>query len=120
MKNILVIDGALNCAYDIYASTHETFKEIFPKKGQDIEFIDDFIARVGKKRAIKLLKPLWAMRQEKRRVRGIHGTLFYQLSFKKEFYPNKRDDDLDKGLGRPHLQPSRLRPQAAIRRKLKR
>jgi hypothetical protein len=104
MKNILVIDGALNCAYNIYASSNETFKEIFPGKSQDIEFIEDFFARVGKKRAAKLLKPLWENRQEKHLARGIHGTLFYELKFKKKFYPNKREEDLGQGIGPGWLQ----------------
>jgi len=96
MKNIQVIDGADNCAYSIFAATNKTFAEIFPGKGQDVEFIDDFFARVGKKRAAELLKPLWKLRLEKPHVQGIHGTLFYQLEHKKKYYPNKREDDFDK------------------------
>jgi hypothetical protein len=96
MKNIQVIDGADNCAYSVFAATDKIFDEIFPGEGQDVEFVDDFFARVGKKRAAELLKPLWKLRLEKHRIRGIHGTLFYQLNHKKEFYPNKREDDFGK------------------------
>ncbi len=31
MKNIQVIDGALNCVYDIFPLTDEDFSVIFPK-----------------------------------------------------------------------------------------
>jgi len=96
MKNIQIIDGARNCTYSVFAATNKTFDEIFPGKGQDVEFIDDFFARVGKKRASELLKPLWTLRQDKRQIRGIHGTIFYGLRHKKKFYPKKREDDFDK------------------------
>ena len=47
MKNIQVIDGASNCSYDIYAVTEEEFHVLFPDAGQDIEFIEDAIDRIG-------------------------------------------------------------------------
>lgn len=50
MKYIQIIDGAQNCGYWIYGITDDLFEEIFPEKGQDIEFIDDFIDRVGEKK----------------------------------------------------------------------
>ncbi len=40
MKNIQVIDGAVNCVYDIFAATEEEFDLIFPS-GQDVAFIDE-------------------------------------------------------------------------------
>jgi len=94
MKNIQVIDGADNCAYSVFQASDKTFKEIFPGKGQDIEFIDDFFDRVGKRRAAKLLQPLWKGYQDKRQISGIHGTLFYELKFKRKFYPTKREIDI--------------------------
>ena len=44
VKNIQVIDGALNAVYDIFQATDEEFALIFPP-GQDIAFIDEVIAR---------------------------------------------------------------------------
>jgi hypothetical protein len=32
-------------------------------------------------------------------AQGIHGTLFYQLDYKKEYYPSKRESDV---AGPPH------------------
>src|SRR5579871_5330834 len=49
-KNIQVIDGAENCTYSVYATNAEAFREMFPD-GQDIEFADDLIVRLGQKRA---------------------------------------------------------------------
>ena len=92
MKNIQVIDGAENCAYDTFAATDKEFALIFPA-GQDIEFIDDFVRRVGKKRAGKVLAALWRRRQNKKEIQGLHGTLFYELAFKKKYYPTKKDNE---------------------------
>jgi hypothetical protein len=44
MKNIQVIDSALNCVYDIFAATDEEFALIFPP-GEDVAFIDELLAR---------------------------------------------------------------------------
>jgi hypothetical protein len=93
VKNIQVIDGAINAAYNIYAATDEQFALIFPD-GADIEFIEDFIERVGEDAAGKILAPLWGRRINKADVVGIHGTLFYELrDIKKHYYPNKRFSD---------------------------
>jgi hypothetical protein len=43
MKNIQVIDGAMNAAYAIFAVTDEEFSALFPGEGQDVEFIEDVI-----------------------------------------------------------------------------
>lgn len=93
MKNIQVIDGADNTAYNIYETTDEAFSLIFPD-GADIEFVEDFIKRVGKARAGAILSPLWDRRLNKPDVNGIHGTLFYELKKqKKRYYPNKKFSD---------------------------
>lgn len=96
-KNIQVIDGALNCTYDIFAATERDFAAIFPR-GRDIEFIEDFGKRVKAKRGNAILQRLWEARVDKKRVRGIHGTLFYQLSFKKKYYPTKKESEMVTGL----------------------
>jgi hypothetical protein len=97
MKNIQVIDGASNCAYDIYATTDEDFSAIFPAPGQDIQFIED----INDSTAIKqILARMWQHRIPKSEVNGIDGTLFYELTEKKQFYPNRQELDLTNGLGR--------------------
>jgi hypothetical protein len=92
MRNIQVIDGALNATYDVFQATDEEFAAIFIGSS-DVEFIDDFIARVGEEEAQRTLEPIWSRRIDKKAVQGIHGTLFFELDFKKKYYPNKRDSD---------------------------
>ena len=58
MKNIQVIDGANNCSYDIFAVTDDEFKILFPDPGQDIEFIEDAIARVGEDKLGAIIRPI--------------------------------------------------------------
>ena len=99
LKTILIIDGAANCAYDCFQADDELFAAIFPADGQDIEFIEDFGAREADGRLNHLFAAMWKRPVAKTNIRGIDGTLFYGLQEKKEFYPNKRDSDLN-GTGR--------------------
>lgn len=88
MKNIQVIDGARNSAYDIFAATEEEFSLIFPL-GQDVAFIDEVMAR----RPEMSLDDIWKRRIPKRQAMGIHGLLFYELDYKKQYYPTRRDEE---------------------------
>ena len=98
MPNIQVIDGAQNCTYDVFEIAEVDFREIFPSDGQDVEFIEDFEARAGRDRAALLLSRVWDRRIDKKRVMGIHGTLFYELrEIKKRFYPTKREAEMSTG-----------------------
>ncbi|HTO07360.1 MAG TPA: hypothetical protein VMR86_09930 [Myxococcota bacterium] len=94
MKNVQVIDDARNCSYDIFSATDEDFYALFPAQGQDIEFIDDFIERVGDPRAKDICDRLWSVRADKKGVTGIQGTLFYGLEYKKKYYPTKREREM--------------------------
>lgn len=93
MKNIQVIDGAINCVYSIFQVEDSTFEKIFPEPGQNIEFIEDLIERISEKELDEIMTPVWRNRIEKEDAIGIHGTLFYELLSKKKFYPNKRESD---------------------------
>lgn len=97
-NNIQVIDGALNCTYSIFAVSLGDFKEIFPEEGQDIEFLNDFTERVGNNHASEILNRLWLAPVSKKIVSGIHGTLFYELDYKKRFYPTKKESEMVIGL----------------------
>lgn len=90
MKNIQVIDGADNCSYDIYAATDDEFAAIF-LGDTDIEFVEDLVLRLGEEEAGELLTPLWGRRVDKKRVNGIHGTLFFELKRKAVYYPTKKE-----------------------------
>ncbi len=93
-KNIQVIDGALNCGYEIFSTTVKDFFLIFPDPGQDIEFSDQFFARVGNEVAERVTTQLWKSRMDKKAIKGIHGTLFYGLEKKKQFYPTRRESEM--------------------------
>ena len=92
MKNMQIIDGAENCAYDIFAATDEEFAAIFPVD-QDVAFIDDVYARGDSQGLDQIFAAIWKRRIPKRDVMGIHGILFYDLDFKKPYYPTLRDEE---------------------------
>jgi hypothetical protein len=91
-RNIQVIDGALNTVYDIFQATDEEFALIFPE-GQDIAFIDEVMARGLEKELDEAFDRIWTRRIAKRDAMGIHGILFYELEYKKEFYPTRSDEE---------------------------
>jgi hypothetical protein len=103
MKNIQVIDGAINCAYDVFAATEAEFALIFTGAGQDIQFIEDIQDNLLVQKA---LVNLWQRRITKSDIQGIHGTLFYGLSEKQQFYPNKMEIDLTLSGGRAIINPT--------------
>jgi hypothetical protein len=93
MKNVQVIDEALNCTYGIFAAEDKEFEKLFPD-GTDIEFNDDLFTRLGESEATTLLGKIWKRPVYKKSVIGIHGTLFYGMSHKKQYYPTKRDSEM--------------------------
>ena len=95
MKNIQVIDAAANCSFSVYAATDEDFATIFHLPGQDVEFVEDLTARIGSQAAGSVVIKATSRRLDKRQASGIHGTLFFGLSERKKWYPNKREGDLD-------------------------
>lgn len=92
MKNIQIIDGADNCVYDVFAATEDEFALIFPQ-GTDIAFIDEVMQRADGYAIDQAFEAIWARRVPKPAVQGIHGTLFYELQSKKQYYPTRRDED---------------------------
>lgn len=93
MKNIQVFDGAENATFSIFQATEEEFAALFPLPGQDIEFIDDAIRRLGRD-IEKYTVPLWSRPVRKSDAMGIHGTLFYQWGERKHYFPkSKREID---------------------------
>ncbi|WP_460318504.1 hypothetical protein [Pseudomonas ogarae] len=100
MKNIQIIDGALNCVYDIFAAEDDEFALIFPD-GTDIAFIDEVYARGDGIMLDSAFEQIWARRVEKSRANGIHGTIFFELEEKKIYYPNRRDCDAVNANGTP-------------------
>jgi hypothetical protein len=95
MKNIQIIDGAVNATFSVFQATEEEFAAIFPD-GRDMELIEDLIERLGDETAGSVLAPLWNRPILKREVIGIHGTLFYDNELRREHIPqSKREVDWD-------------------------
>ena len=96
-KNIQVINGSYNCCYSIYSIEEKYFDLMFPN-GQDIEFVSDFVSRVGKRLGNRILRELWKNEVDRKLINGIHGTLFddYEecdcgkdITKKKKYYLSK-------------------------------
>ncbi len=59
MKNIRIVDGALNATFSVFQATDDEFSAIFPAVGQDIELTQDLIERLGDEKAGRILGPIW-------------------------------------------------------------
>lgn len=92
MKNIQVIDSAVNSVYDIFEATEGEFQLIFPGE-QDVAFIDEVYARADRESLDAALEAIWERRISKKKVSGIHGLLFYELENKKPYYPTRKDEE---------------------------
>ena len=95
MKNILVVDGAENCAFSVCRIDHADFAIVFPNPGQDVEFIEDLVGRIGDARTAGVVQRSTTRRIHKRDAIGVHGTLFFGLPDRRKYFPNKREDDVD-------------------------
>lgn len=95
MKNVQVVDDAVNCTYDVFSIDDDGFGRLFPD-GTDVEFEDDVVARLGEAEAAALLGRLWTSRADKKTLTGIHGTFFFGEGCvdKKPFYPTKREAEM--------------------------
>jgi len=105
VKTIMIVDEAVNCAYDCFLATEHLFAAVFPGEGQDIEFIEDFLSRRQGEELDQEFSSMWKRPVLKQEVCGIDGILFYGLLHKKKFYPNERNSDLD-GSGRQLVRSS--------------
>jgi hypothetical protein len=59
-----------------------------------VEFAEDFFEWVGEEKGTQTTVDLWKRPVAKKDVRGIHGTLFYQLTHKRRYYPTKRESEM--------------------------
>jgi hypothetical protein len=92
MKNVQIIDGAMNGVYDVFAVSDRDFRKLFPGD-TDVAFIDEVFSRLGARRSGEILGRASKRRREKRTIVGLLGTLFYQLEKKKQFYRTRRDEE---------------------------
>ena len=95
MKNIQIIDGAENATFSIFQATDAEFGAIFPD-GRDIELAEDLFARLGEAQARAVVEPMWERPILKRDALGIHGSLFYGWTGRRQHLPaSKREVDMD-------------------------
>ncbi len=92
MKNVQIIDGAINCVYDIFSMTEDEFRVIFIENS-NIAFIEDIYERENPELLDSIFDKIWKRRLKKEDVIGVHGIIFYELAAKKIYYPTLRDED---------------------------
>jgi hypothetical protein len=95
VKNIQVIDGALNCTFSIFQATEEEFALLFPVSRQDIQYAEDLVLLPDQERVEAALRQIWERPIRKQDALGIHGTLFYELERYKALYREKREDAVE-------------------------
>jgi hypothetical protein len=108
MKNIQVIDGALNCTFSIFEATDEEFALLFPERGQEIQFAEDLRHLVAEEELVSMLIRIWERPIRKRDAQGIHGTLFCGLDRYRRIYRQKREDGVDPRSGDVNAAQRRL------------
>jgi len=88
MKNIQVIDGAMNSTFEIYAIPDDLFEALFPD-GADIAFADDL------EENLPGITELYSRSVLKKQVVGIHGTLHLSLSnVDRKYFPTRREKEV--------------------------
>ncbi len=95
MRNIQIINGALNCTFSIFQATDEEFALLFPEPHQDIQYAEDLESLPRQEEIWSALNRIWERPIRKQDAHGIHGTLFYQLERYKTWYRGKREDAID-------------------------
>jgi hypothetical protein len=95
LKNIQIIDRAVNATFSVFQATEDEFLAIFPAVGQDMAFFEDFVARYGEQ-SERILGPIWERPILKSDAHGIHGTLYYGYEDRRHHLPaTKREVDWD-------------------------
>lgn len=91
MKNIMLIDGASNCTFDVYRISEEHFKYLFPNEGQELEYIDALIEQHGEDPVDEAIKGIFEYcYMNKSWIEGIHGTLIYEYPQRRVHFPSLR------------------------------
>ena len=89
MKNILIVDGALNATFSLFQATDEEFAAIFPDES-DMQIIEDVFERLGQEAFGRAVTPMWERPILKVDAVGIHGTLLYNSEDRREYLPASR------------------------------
>jgi hypothetical protein len=95
MKNIQVIDGALNCTFSVFQATDEEFALLFPEPQQDIQYSEDLVGLPRQAEVEAAIRRIWDRPIRKQDAQGIHGTIFYGLGRYKSYYRANREEAID-------------------------
>jgi hypothetical protein len=68
MKNIQIIDGALNCTFSIFQATDEEFLMVFPDPSQDMEYAEDIEARPNSEEVFNALLEHYGIRLNRKGI----------------------------------------------------
>jgi hypothetical protein len=94
MKNIQIIDGAVNSVFEVYEVSDELFELMFPGNS-DIAFmneVDELFQRVGGDQKWELV---YRNKVDKKHVLGIHGTLHLTGSYcEMGYYPSRKEAEV--------------------------
>lgn len=93
MKNVQIIDGAMNATYSFFQCDDQQFELIFPMKDQNILFIGDLAELECKEKFEEIdaaIGKLWSKPVRHEAVCGVHGTIFYEKENCKQYYPKSR------------------------------
>ena len=58
MKNILIVDGAMNATFSVFQATDDEFTTLFPN-GEEMDVIEDVIERVGEAASEPIFNRIW-------------------------------------------------------------
>lgn len=92
MKNIQVIDGAVNSTFEVYEIPNDVFDMMFPH-GADVAFLKEIEKAFDGKQ--EMWRVVYSTRVDKKQVSGIQGTLHLTGSnCSPEFFPHRKESDV--------------------------
>lgn len=95
MKNILMVDGAMNATFSVFQATDEEFATLFPN-GEEMDVVEDVITRTGEDIAEGIFNRVWQRPILKSEVHGIHATLIWDDPSRRNYLPlSRREIDWD-------------------------
>ncbi len=71
MKNIQIIDGAVNCTFSIFQASDDEFALLFPEPAQEIQFAEDLAHLPDQAKVEVALNQIWGRPIRKRDAQGI-------------------------------------------------
>jgi len=98
MKNIQIIDGAVNSVFEVYEVSDDLFELVFPNNG-DIAFLNEVDERFEKVGGDQNWELVYKKQVDKKHILGIHGTLHLTGSHcEKDYYPSHKEAEVLKSL----------------------